>query len=86
MTLHPFLAFSALALICTAHAATISTPSLGEIYSMPAWMPSSVDAAHTPGSVAASNYPARVTADRRLAKSTTQATPVKSCKSTRDGR
>jgi hypothetical protein len=44
-------------------AALISSPSIGEIYTLPTWMPRSVDARHTPGSYPATNYPARVTAE-----------------------
>jgi hypothetical protein len=44
-------------------AALISSPSIGEIYTLPTWMPRSVDARHTPGSYPATDYPARVTAE-----------------------
>ena len=44
-------------------AALISSPSIGEIYTLPPWMPTSVDARHTPGSYPATSYPARVTAE-----------------------
>lgn len=56
-------------------AATISTPKLGEIYTMPPWMPPSVSAANTPGSPrTAGSVPGagRVTADTYAAYAAAQ--------------
>lgn len=52
-------------------AATISTPSLGEIYTIPSWMPTSVSAANTPGS-RNSAKPTRITADTYAAYAAAQ--------------